>query len=97
MISALSRQAAARAAPLAARNQQRRGIINWMVNYPDKIMEIKKLQMKGGTCQAEQNPTWLKQPGDHLTWMFGAALVGFGSIQAGIGMYRLATGKGKKD
>lgn len=37
MITALSRRAAARAAPLAARSQQRRGFINWMVNYPDKV------------------------------------------------------------
>ena len=60
-------------------------------------MEIKKLQMKGGTCQAEYNPTWLKQPGDTLTLAFGAALVGYGSILCSVGFYRLATGKGKKD
>mmetsp|Transcript_42478 Transcript_42478/g.89190 ORF Transcript_42478/g.89190 Transcript_42478/m.89190 type:complete len:98 (+) Transcript_42478:52-345(+) len=97
MITALSRQAATRIAPLAARNQQRRGIIGWMVNYPDKVMETKKLQMKGGTCQGEHNPTWLKQPGDNVPLIFGAVLVGYGAIQASVGFYRLATGKGKKD
>lgn len=58
-------------------------------------MEIKKVQMKGGTCQAEANPTWLKQPGDALPLAFGATLVGFGFVQCVIGHYRLATGKGK--
>ncbi len=60
-------------------------------------MEIKKVQMKGGTCQAEANPTWLKQPGDLLPLAFGATLVGFGLVQCVIGHYRLATGKGKID
>ena len=36
MFAAVSRQAAIRAAPLA-RRQQKRGIVNWMVNYPDKV------------------------------------------------------------
>ncbi|KAL7538723.1 hypothetical protein ACHAXR_008749 [Thalassiosira sp. AJA248-18] len=72
-------------------------MLNWMVNYPDKVMEIKKVQMKGGTCLAEHNPTWLKQDGDWITLAFGAALVGYGSILCGVGFYRLATGKGKKD
>eukprot|EP00581_Thalassiosira_minuscula_P008028 CAMPEP_0183702224 /NCGR_PEP_ID=MMETSP0737-20130205/401_1 /TAXON_ID=385413 /ORGANISM="Thalassiosira miniscula, Strain CCMP1093" /LENGTH=96 /DNA_ID=CAMNT_0025928799 /DNA_START=49 /DNA_END=339 /DNA_ORIENTATION=+ len=96
MFAAASRQAALRAAPIAQR-QQRRGIVSWMTNYPDKVMEIKKIQMKGGTCQAEYNPTWLKQDGDNLTLAFGALLVGYGSVQAVIGFYRLATGKGKKN
>ena len=52
--------------------------------------------MKGGTCQAEINPTWLKQPGDNITLIFGAALVGYGAILCSVGFYRLATGKGKK-
>lgn len=58
-------------------------------------METKKIQMKGGTCQAEANPTWLKQPGDALPLAVGAGLIAFGSINAVIGHYRLATGKGK--
>lgn len=62
-----------------------------------QVMETKKLQMKGGTCQAENNPTWLKQPGDKITLAFGAALVGYGCVLCSIGFYRLATGKGKKD
>jgi len=60
-------------------------------------MEMKKLQMKGGTCQGEVNPTWLKQPGDKLSAGFGLALVTYGGVLASIGFYRLATGKGKKD
>jgi hypothetical protein len=60
-------------------------------------MEIKKVQMKGGTCQGEYNPTWLKQEGDTLTLAFGAILVAWGTVSCSVGMYRLATGKGKKD
>ncbi len=58
-------------------------------------MEIKKVQMKGGTCQAEANPTWLKQPGDLMPLAFGGALISFGLVNCVIGHYRLATGKGK--
>ncbi|KAL7454096.1 hypothetical protein ACHAWC_005737 [Mediolabrus comicus] len=87
----------ARAARPVAARQQRRGIVNWMTNYPDKVMEIKKVQMKGGTCQGEYNPTWLKQEGDTLTLAFGAILVAWGTVSCSVGMYRLATGKGKKD
>ncbi len=53
--------------------------------------------MAGGTCQAEANPTWLKQPGDAIPLAVGAALVGFGTVNCVIGHYRLATGKGKLD
>lgn len=60
-------------------------------------MEIKKIQMKGGTCQGEYNPTWLKQEGDNITLIFGAALVGYGAVLTSVGFYRLATGKGKKE
>ena len=60
-----------------------------------QVQEIKKIQMKGGTCQGEANPTWLKQPGDVGVALFGAALAGYGTINAMIGHYRLATGKGK--
>ncbi|KAL9184700.1 hypothetical protein ACHAXT_012670 [Thalassiosira profunda] len=88
---------ARRAVPAARRQPQRRGFVDWMVNYPDKVMETKKIQMKGGTCQGEANPTWLKQPGDWIPLAFGAALVGYGSVLCSIGFYRLATGKGKKE
>ena len=27
---------------------------------------MKKIQMTGGTCQGDLNPTWLKQPGDRV-------------------------------
>jgi len=60
-------------------------------------MEIKKVQMKGGTCQGDENPTWWKQPGDSAPLLFGVVLVGYGLFSSGVGMYRLATGKGKKD
>ena len=36
MIAAITRQVASRSAPLI-RSQQRRGIIGWMTNYPDKV------------------------------------------------------------
>lgn len=60
-------------------------------------METKKIQMTGGTCLGEKNPTWLKQPGDALPLAFGAALIAYGSVSCAIGHYRLATGKGKID
>jgi hypothetical protein len=62
-----------------------------------QVMETKKIQMKGGVCQAEKNPTWWKQSGDAIPLAFGATLVGYGLITAVIGHYRLATGKGKLD
>ena len=45
----------------------------------------------------DANPTWLKQPGDSAPLIFGAVIVGYGLFQSSIGMYRLATGKGKKE
>mmetsp|Transcript_2774 Transcript_2774/g.5561 ORF Transcript_2774/g.5561 Transcript_2774/m.5561 type:complete len:99 (+) Transcript_2774:94-390(+) len=81
----------------AGRQQQKRGFINWLTNYPDKVMETKRIQQAGGTCQGEYNPTWLKQPGDNITLMIGAGLCGYGLILSSMGMYKLATGKGKKD
>ena len=60
-------------------------------------MQTKKVQMTGGTCQGEMNPTWLKQPGDAIPLAAGAALIGFGAVSCAIGHYRLATGTGKLD
>jgi hypothetical protein len=60
-----------------------------------QVQEIKKIQNKGGTCQGEANPTWLKQPGDIGVALFGAGLCTFGTINCVVGHYRLATGKGK--
>lgn len=57
--------------------------------------EIKKIQTKGGTCQGEANPTWLKQEGDMFTAGIGFLLVGVGAVNCGVAHYRLATGKGK--
>mmetsp|Transcript_30344 Transcript_30344/g.44314 ORF Transcript_30344/g.44314 Transcript_30344/m.44314 type:complete len:103 (+) Transcript_30344:99-407(+) len=99
----LASRTAATAVRSAARNskpvngQQKRGIVDWMTNYPDKISEIKKVQCAGGTCQGEKNPTWLKQQGDVGVALVGAALVGYGLCCAVAGHYRLATGKGKLD
>jgi hypothetical protein len=58
-------------------------------------MATKKIQMKGGTKLGAENPTWVKQPGDAVPLIFGAALVGFGIINTVIGHYRMATGTGK--
>jgi hypothetical protein len=60
-------------------------------------MEIKKVQMKGGVCQGEYNPTWLKQEGDTVTLAIGAALLAWGTVSCSVGFYRLATGTGKKE
>eukprot|EP00546_Thalassionema_frauenfeldii_P012141 CAMPEP_0178917798 /NCGR_PEP_ID=MMETSP0786-20121207/13452_1 /TAXON_ID=186022 /ORGANISM="Thalassionema frauenfeldii, Strain CCMP 1798" /LENGTH=93 /DNA_ID=CAMNT_0020591399 /DNA_START=106 /DNA_END=387 /DNA_ORIENTATION=- len=78
-------------------NQQKRGIVDYLTKYPDKVMEIKKVQMAGGTRLGENNPTWLKQPGDKAVLAFGAALTTFGCAQLCVGYYRLAAGVGKKD
>merc|ERR1719223_903739 len=86
---------ASRSARPVVQREQRRGIVNWMTNYPDKVMETKKVQMKGGTCQAEANPTWLKQPGDAIPLAFGGSLIGYGTISCAIGHYNLANGTGK--
>jgi len=58
-------------------------------------MELKKIQMAGGTRQMEKNPTWIKQPGDTATLAIGAGLVAFGLAQCVAGYWKLATGKGK--
>lgn len=60
-------------------------------------MEMKKIQNAGGTCLGDQNPTWLKQPGDIYTLLFGFGLFTFGAVQAISGHYKLYTGKGKMD
>mmetsp|Transcript_41235 Transcript_41235/g.76205 ORF Transcript_41235/g.76205 Transcript_41235/m.76205 type:complete len:95 (-) Transcript_41235:337-621(-) len=92
----------AKTAALAARTAarpagQKRTFLDYLVKMPDKVMETKKIQMAGGTCQGEANPTWLKQDGDVMSLAFGGLLVGVGLMQATVGHYRLATGKGKKD
>ena len=60
-------------------------------------MDTKKIQMAGGTCQGERNPTWAKQPGDMAVLAIGAGLIAYGTALSTVGFYRLATGKGKKD
>ena len=58
-------------------------------------MELKKIQMAGGTRLMEKNPTWMKQSGDTATLVVGAGLVTFGFVQCVSGYWKLATGKGK--
>lgn len=60
-------------------------------------METKKRQMAGGTKLGEANPTWMKQPGDYSTLAVAGAITFYGMAQMTVGMYRLATGKGKMD
>eukprot|EP00529_Nitzschia_sp_RCC80_P034519 CAMPEP_0113522376 /NCGR_PEP_ID=MMETSP0014_2-20120614/45156_1 /TAXON_ID=2857 /ORGANISM="Nitzschia sp." /LENGTH=96 /DNA_ID=CAMNT_0000420429 /DNA_START=87 /DNA_END=377 /DNA_ORIENTATION=+ /assembly_acc=CAM_ASM_000159 len=76
-------------------NQQRRGIVDYLTNYPDKVNEIKKIQCKGGTLLGEANPTWLKQPQDKMVAGFVFAVTAIGLARVGACGYRLATGKGK--
>ena len=58
-------------------------------------METKKIQMAGGTKLGEDNPTWMKQSGDMQVMIACGALTFYGMAQLTIGVYRLATGKGK--
>jgi hypothetical protein len=60
-------------------------------------LEKQKIQIAGGVKLGGDNPTWLKQPGDKMTAYFGGALTAYGLYQIGIGIYYLATGKGKMD
>eukprot|EP00339_Tiarina_fusa_P003722 CAMPEP_0117045184 /NCGR_PEP_ID=MMETSP0472-20121206/31264_1 /TAXON_ID=693140 ORGANISM="Tiarina fusus, Strain LIS" /NCGR_SAMPLE_ID=MMETSP0472 /ASSEMBLY_ACC=CAM_ASM_000603 /LENGTH=99 /DNA_ID=CAMNT_0004757099 /DNA_START=46 /DNA_END=345 /DNA_ORIENTATION=+ len=88
----LATKAIARRAPA---QQQKRGIVDYLTNYPDRVPEMKKIQCAGGTLQGEKNPSWLKQPGDKM-WAGAALALGtIGVVRVGIAMYRLATGKGK--
>mmetsp|Transcript_26665 Transcript_26665/g.57168 ORF Transcript_26665/g.57168 Transcript_26665/m.57168 type:complete len:99 (-) Transcript_26665:122-418(-) len=75
--------------------QQKRGIVDYLTNYPDKVNEVKKIQCKGGTQLGESNPTWLKQSSDKVVAGFVFAVAGMGMFRLGYGYYRLATGKGK--
>mmetsp|Transcript_9169 Transcript_9169/g.22485 ORF Transcript_9169/g.22485 Transcript_9169/m.22485 type:complete len:99 (-) Transcript_9169:1057-1353(-) len=77
--------------------QQKRGIVDYLTNYPDKVNEIKKIHCKGGTQQGEANPTWLKQSSDKMVAGFVFAVAGMGLFRLGNGYYCLATGKGKLD
>mmetsp|Transcript_21548 Transcript_21548/g.44958 ORF Transcript_21548/g.44958 Transcript_21548/m.44958 type:complete len:92 (+) Transcript_21548:74-349(+) len=72
---------------------QRRTFLDWMVNYPDKINELKKVHQAGG----RKIFTWQKQPTDKISTGIALALVGLGTVQLVPGMYRLATGTGKMD
>eukprot|EP00536_Pseudo-nitzschia_multiseries_P012459 jgi/Psemu1/260620/estExt_Genewise1Plus.C_4780010 len=96
MSLAASRVAATRVlARRAPVRQQKRGIVDYLTNYPDKVNEIKKIQCKGGTQQGEANPTWLKQDSDKVVAGFVFAVAGMGIVRLASGYYKLATGKGK--
>lgn len=56
---------------------------------------MRKIQCAGGTLQGEANPTWLKQPSDRAFAAVGFALTALGLGRAVVGLWRLATGKGK--
>ena len=60
-----------------------------------QVAEMRKIQCAGGTLQGEANPTWLKQPSDKAVAAVGLALFTIGMGRAVVGLYRLATGKGK--
>jgi len=77
--------------------QQRRGIVDYLTNYPDKVNELKKIHCKGGTQQGEANPTWLKHSSDKMVAGFVFAVAGLGLFRLGNGYWCLATGKGKMD
>jgi len=79
----------------ASVRNQKRSIVDYLTNYPDKVAEMKKIQCAGGTLQGEANPTWTKQPSDKLVTAAGFLLAGVGLTKATIGGYRLASGKGK--
>eukprot|EP00934_Nitzschia_sp_Nitz4_P009083 Nitzschia sp. Nitz4//scaffold322_size40381//10752//11178//NITZ4_007556-RA/size40381-snap-gene-0.1-mRNA-1//1//CDS//3329547815//9073//frame0 len=92
---AVATRALARRATL--QQQQQRGIVDYLTNYPNKVAEMRKVQCEGGTKLGEANPTWLKQPQDKAVAGFGFALTAFGLVNIGVGFFRLATGKGKLD
>ncbi len=56
---------------------------------------MRKIQCTGGTLQGESNPTWLKHSSDKAVAAFGLALFTVGMGRAVVGLWRLATGKGK--
>jgi hypothetical protein len=60
-------------------------------------METKALQMKGGVCQGESNPTWLKQPQDIAVAAIagGCTLLGLSMVVKG--HYNMAYGVNKED
>ena len=60
-----------------------------------QVAEMRKVQCAGGTLQGEANPSWLKQPSDRAVAALGFTLTGIGLIRVSIGLWRLATGKGK--
>ncbi|KAL7563322.1 hypothetical protein ACA910_016679 [Epithemia clementina (nom. ined.)] len=71
--------------------QQRRTILNWLTNYPDRILELKKIHQAGG----RKIFTWQKQPQDKYVNFVGLVLGIAGVVQLVPAFYRLATGKGK--
>ena len=97
MIVNTAARVASRQVPRNAAKQQRRGIIDYLTKYPDKVMETKKIQCKGGVQQGADNPTWLKQDGDKAVFGLGVGLSAIALVQLTVGHYRVATGTGKLD
>ncbi|OEU15171.1 hypothetical protein FRACYDRAFT_269250 [Fragilariopsis cylindrus CCMP1102] len=93
----VSRIAAVRVMTRRVAPVQKRPIVSYLTNYPDKVNEIKKIQCKGGTQQGEANPTWLKQSSDKMVAGFVFAVAAMGLLRLGSGYYKLATGKGKME
>eukprot|EP00590_Aulacoseira_subarctica_P010066 CAMPEP_0172423188 /NCGR_PEP_ID=MMETSP1064-20121228/14404_1 /TAXON_ID=202472 /ORGANISM="Aulacoseira subarctica , Strain CCAP 1002/5" /LENGTH=95 /DNA_ID=CAMNT_0013164419 /DNA_START=36 /DNA_END=323 /DNA_ORIENTATION=- len=79
------------------RQQQRRGFFDYLTNYPDKVMEKKAIQMKGGVCLGAENPTWLKQSSDKMVSYFALFIAATGLTLAVRGHYHMAYGIGKKE
>jgi len=63
------------------------------ISSSQQINELKKLHQAGG----RSTYTWMKQPQDAYTNIFGALLMTFGMWQSAVAFYRLSTGKGKLD
>ena len=65
----------------------------WGLEINVQIVELKKQHQAGG----RKVYTWMKQPQDKYTHAIGLGLVGLAVVQLIPGLYRLATGKGKKE
>eukprot|EP00591_Stephanopyxis_turris_P011169 CAMPEP_0195517984 /NCGR_PEP_ID=MMETSP0794_2-20130614/11878_1 /TAXON_ID=515487 /ORGANISM="Stephanopyxis turris, Strain CCMP 815" /LENGTH=93 /DNA_ID=CAMNT_0040646873 /DNA_START=79 /DNA_END=360 /DNA_ORIENTATION=+ len=93
MIAARSATSLAR----APKQNQRRTFIKWMVDYPDKVMEMKAIHNKGGTCLGQANPTWLKQKQDVPVSLAALGTTLFGLALIMKGHYSMAFGINKKE
>jgi hypothetical protein len=93
---------AARAAPALRRPARRplsvlEKLATPVTNMPNKIAEYRTPYVQGLHLHGADNPTYLKGPGDKAQAAVGAALLAFGFIQVGRGLYNMANGVGKND